>query len=171
MYVVFESFLAAIFLWLIEALLMGYLLRKKSWKLHLLTQIFLIILIWPTAQIAFQIIFNLDTKDVKAATISDLEFTARMPSECKDIVYHKDPTGRWFYCAIPKELAYRWLKEYKYSENSSSYCGPYEEYPREVQSIINSGGAEHYVTELKPNGAGSSVTMTKNGMFLCQWYW
>jgi len=171
MYVVFESFISAMLLWLIEAVLLGYLFRKKSWKVHLPTQIFLIVLIWPTTQIAFQVIFYLDTKDVKASTVSDLEFTAEIPRECKDIIYHKDPAGRWFYCALPEGLAYNWLQEHSFRKNSSSYCGPYEDYPHEIESLINSTKMEHYVTELKPNGAGSSATMTKEGMFLCQWYW
>jgi len=138
---------------------------------HLPTQIFLIILILLTTQIAFEVIFYIDTKDLRANTINDLEFTARMPPECEDIIYHRDPTGRWFYCTIPANLAYKWLQEQKFRKNSSSYCGPYEEYPHEIASLINSNKVEHYVTELKPNGAGSSATLTIEGMFLCQWYW
>ena len=171
MYVVFESYIAAILLWLVEAVLLGYLLREKSWKVHLPTQIFLMVLIWPTIHIAFQIIFYLDTKDVKANSVTDLGFTARIPQECKDIVYHKDPTGSWFYCSIHEELAYNWLQENKFRSNSSSDCGPYEKYPPEIDGLINLTKVEYYVTELELNGAGSSVTKTKKGMFLCQWYW
>ena len=171
MYVVFESFIAAILLWLIEAVVLWFLLRKKSWKVHLPTQIFLIVLIWPTTQIVFQVILYLDTQDIKANTVNDLEFTAKIPSECKNIIYHKDPTGRWFYCSISTEPAYKWLQEHKFRENSSSYCSLYEEYPTEIGNLINSNTVEHYVTEPKPNGACSSATITKEGMFLCQWYW
>ncbi len=171
MYVVIESFIVSMMLWLIEAVLFGYFLRNKSWKVYLPTQLALIVLIWPTTQIAFEVIFYLDTIDVKANTVSDLELTSRLPSECQDIIYHKDPTGRWFYCAISEDLAYSWLKENKFQESGSSYCGRYEVYPQVIESLLNSNKTKHYVTELKPNGAGSSASVTKEGMYLCQWYW
>ena len=171
MYVIFYSFFSAVVIWLVEVVVFAVWLSKKTWKVHVPVQITLIVLIWPTTLIASKVIYYLDTTDIKAISKDELHIGARIPSKCRNIHYHKEPAGRWFYCSLDKDEVRLWLEAEKFKQSDSSYCGPFEKYPKEIIAKLNMNNAQYFVMEPKPNGAGASVTVSDSEMFLCQWYW
>ena len=161
----------ALILWIVEVIIFIVLLRKKPWITQLLTQIVILVMIWPTSQLAFKVIYYKDTREYKAKSVTELGVKTNIPKECKEITYHTEPTGRWFYCKIDSKKAISWLEKEKFKPEETSYCGPFDNLPIEINKMLSVKHAQYFVTDFQPNGAGAGATLLNDRVFVCQWYW
>lgn len=171
MYIIIYSFAFAIALWLVTFVTIAYIFAERSWKFHVLTQLLLMILIWPVAELTAQVMFYFESSNFHAGNINELSINWDIPEQCTDISYHRDPTGRWFFCKIDDHDAMKWLSDSKFSYTDQMYCGPYDEVATNIEEFRLDDNLEHFNTVLEIDGAGSAAIIGNSHLFVCQWFW
>lgn len=171
MYVPILALGFAVLLLLVESALLWMFAKSWSRNLRVIVQAGLVIAVWPTLQIAGEVIFFLNTEDGYAHTVAETPPKLVLPENCTGIKFHHDPTGEWFRCQIDNEYAEKWLASQSFVSSDALHCGPFEDLEGQNIKLQNKRSRKYYETHSEANGGGRGALLNGRTLLVCQWYW